>query len=148
MARASAGDPAAVTAYPRLRADYIPVPLSGPSGRYLLMHGEGRTLHFESQVEIETILHLDGTARAADLVASLGARLGPMAVAGALTKLGRLDLLADGPQIVPDAAAATWDARGLDPARAEDWLRDGRVLLVGSAGAEEAGADETAALLA
>jgi len=142
MTRAAAGGPAASTAYPRLRADYVPVPLSGPSGRYLLLLGEGRTLHFESHAEIETILHLDGTARAADLVASLGTRLGPMAVAGALTKLGRLDLLADGPQTVPGAAAATWDDRGLDPARAEDWLRDGRVLLVASA--DEA---ETAALL-
>jgi bacteriocin biosynthesis cyclodehydratase domain-containing protein len=147
MPRAPAGGPAAVTAYPRLRADYSPVPLSGPNGRYLLLLGEGRTLHFESRVEIETILHLDGTARAADLVASLGARLGPMAVASALTKMGRLGLLADGPQIVPDAAAATWDARGVDPARAEDWLRDGRVLLVSSGGAEVADADQTAAML-
>ncbi|MFC7478865.1 TOMM precursor leader peptide-binding protein [Luedemannella flava] len=97
------------------RADYLPVRLSAPAGDYLVVVGEARNLLVEDPIAAELMDHLDGRTETAAAVAALASRYPRRDVATALRRLIRLDLLVDGATTAPDAAAAAWDARGLDP---------------------------------
>jgi oxazoline/thiazoline synthase len=131
-------EPAAPLRRPRLRADYTPIRLAGDRGPYLLVRGETRNLLIEDPATADLAVELDGTRDADDVLAGLSARYQARTAAAALRRLRALGLLADGPALVAPEAAAAWDARRVDPAAAEDWTRQGEVVLL-DAGSSEAG---------
>jgi ribosomal protein S12 methylthiotransferase accessory factor len=100
---------------PRVRADYLPVRLTAAGGDYLVVAGETRHLLIEDPVAAELAGRLDGASETADVIEALSATYPRRRVAAALRLLVRLGLLADGATGAPVAAAAAWDARGVDP---------------------------------
>jgi oxazoline/thiazoline synthase len=134
----AAGDrtPAAALRWPRLRADYTPIRLVGDKGPYLLVRGETRNLLIEDPATADLAVALDGTRDADDVLAVLSVRYRARTAAAALRRLRALGLLADGPALVKPETAAAWDARLVDPAAAEDWARQGEVVLLDAGSAE------------
>ncbi|WP_432967439.1 TOMM precursor leader peptide-binding protein [Dactylosporangium sp. CA-233914] len=100
---------------PRVRADYRPVRRSAPAGDYLVVVGETRHLLIEDPVAAELAGRLDGRTETTDVLEALAESYPRRRVAAALRRLTMLGLLADGATAAPDAAAAAWDARGVDP---------------------------------
>jgi oxazoline/thiazoline synthase len=123
---------------PRLRADYAPVRLAGDKGPYLLLRGETRNLLIEDAATADLAVGLDGTRDADDVLAALSARYQARTAAAALRRLRALRVLADGPAATASETAAAWDTRLVDPAAAEDWTRQGEVVLL-DAGSAQAG---------
>jgi bacteriocin biosynthesis cyclodehydratase domain-containing protein len=119
-----------MTEAPRLRADYEPVRLAGDAGAYAMLVGELRSLLVEDPVVADVVGLLDGSRSVADLAAELRGRHSLVAVVGAVHRLRRLGVLADGPGLPSVGRAAAWDARGVRPAAAEDWVSRGAVTLL------------------
>ncbi|BEL08926.1 TOMM precursor leader peptide-binding protein [Actinoplanes sichuanensis] len=115
---------------PRFRHDYLPIRLAEPYRDHLVVVGETRNVLIDDPVAVELATLLDGTRALGQVVGELVGRHSAGALARALRRLDGLDLLAGGPCATPRPAAAAWDARAVAPDRAEQWRRDGRVLLV------------------
>ncbi|GAA1762841.1 TOMM precursor leader peptide-binding protein [Luedemannella helvata] len=122
---------------PRVRADHLPVRLTGPAGDYLVVVSETRHLLVEDPIAARLVDLLDGATGTADVVEALAGGHPRRQVAAALRRLIHLGLLAEGATAAPAAPAAAWDARGLDPDEA------GRPLAVSLV---DAGAPDVAAL--
>ncbi|MDI6105349.1 TOMM precursor leader peptide-binding protein [Actinoplanes sp. NEAU-A12] len=115
---------------PRFRHDYLPIRLAEPYQDHLVVVGETRNVMIEDPVAAELAGMLDGSRALGQVVGELVGRHSAAALARALRRLDGLNLLTADPCATPRPVAAAWDARGVAPDRAEQWRRDGRVLLI------------------
>ena len=104
---------------PRLRADLLYRTVSGPEGEVTLAFGEGRHLLIEQPCAVALVDLLDGRRSLLQLADAVAPDFTVLQVTAALRRLAALNLLVDGP-ISDAAAAAAWDARGVDPAAVTD----------------------------
>jgi ribosomal protein S12 methylthiotransferase accessory factor len=116
---------------PRLRADYVPVPLDDGQ---LVMWGETRSLLIDDPVTVDLAAHLDGSRPLAEVLAAMATRHPLSSVGAALSRLRGHGLLASGPLTTTVAEAAGWDARDVDPGFGRSWTETGRVTLVDAGG--------------
>jgi bacteriocin biosynthesis cyclodehydratase domain-containing protein len=115
---------------PRFRHDYLPIRLAAPYQDHLVVVGETRNVMIDDPAAAELAAMLDGSRALGQVVGELVGRHSAGALARALRRLDGLDLLTAEPCATPRAAAAAWDARAVAPDRAEQWRREGRVLLI------------------
>jgi oxazoline/thiazoline synthase len=120
--------------HPRFRADYQPMCLDDADQAYLVVLGEHRHLLIDDAASTDLVPLLDGTRHVGQLAELLSDRHSMAAVASAVRRLDGLGLLAEGPVVAAPVVAAGWDAREIDPDRAEEWTEHGRVLLVDGGG--------------
>ena len=119
---------------PRLKGHLVPVVTD--DDKIFLLTESGSHL-ISGATERAVLDLLDGHRTIAEIAMALSGGHHLPAVVGAVQKLDRIGLLAEGPAVLPAPQAAYWDALGVDPALVAQRLADRsvRVRTVGSADA-------------
>jgi ribosomal protein S12 methylthiotransferase accessory factor len=115
---------------PRFRADHLPIRVTDDRGDHLLVVAETRHLLIDDPLAGPVAELLDGSRDVAAVLGELGGTHSPLAIATALRRLAGHGLLAEGAPAAGTAAVAAWDARQVDPDRAQEWLATGHLVLV------------------